>query len=80
MRMVITNPLRSNHTPMYHYRPIEESPHDKIKRALNILKSVVDRENKRHMMDQELTYGMMDLLESEAVSYTHLTLPTICSV
>ena len=65
--MVITNPLRSNHIPMYHYRPIEESPHDKIERALNILKSVVDRENKLHMMDQHLTHGMMDLLESEVI-------------
>jgi hypothetical protein len=51
----------------YHYRPIREHESDKIKRALDILKGVVERENKRHMMDVELTHSMMDLLESEVI-------------
>ena len=51
----------------YHYRPIREHESDKIQRALDILKGVVERENKRHMMDVELTHGMMDLLESEVI-------------
>jgi len=51
----------------YHYRPVREYESDKIQRALDILKGVVERENKRHMMDVELTHGMMDLLESEVI-------------
>ena len=51
----------------YHYRPIREYEAAKIQRALDILKGVVERENKRHMMDVELTHGMMDLLESEVI-------------
>tara|TARA_B100000459_G_scaffold85920_1_gene48144 strand:- start:564 stop:857 length:294 start_codon:yes stop_codon:yes gene_type:complete len=51
----------------YHFRPIREHESDKIQRALDILKGVVERENKRHMMDVELTHSMMDLLESEVI-------------
>jgi len=51
----------------YHYRPVREYESDKIQRALDILKGVVERENKRHMMDVELTHGMIDLLESEVI-------------
>jgi len=51
----------------YHFRPIREYESAKIQRALDILKGVVKRENKRHMMDVELTHGMMDLLESEVI-------------
>ena len=51
----------------YHYKPVQEYECKKIQRALNILKGVVARENKRHMMDQHLTHGMMDLLESEVI-------------
>jgi len=51
----------------YHYRPVQEWESDKIQRALDILKGVVKRESKRHMMDVELTHGMMDLLESEVI-------------
>ena len=51
----------------YHFRPIREYESAKIQRALDILKGVVERENKRHMMDVELTHGMMDLLESEVI-------------
>ena len=31
------------------------------------LKAIIERENKRHMMDQELTTSMRDLLESEII-------------
>ena len=51
----------------HHNQPAPEWESDKIKRALDILKGVVERENKRHMMDAELTHGMMDLLESEVI-------------
>ena len=52
---------------MYHFRPVQEHESDKIQRALDLLKGVIAREDKRHMMDQELTTSMRDLLESEII-------------
>ena len=52
---------------MYHYRPVQEYECDKIQRALDILKDVIAREDKRHLMDQHLTSSMRDLLESEVI-------------
>lgn len=52
---------------MYHYRPVQEHESDKIQRALDILKDVIAREDKRHLMDQHLTFSMRDLLESEII-------------
>lgn len=52
---------------MYHFMPIQESESKKIKRALDILKGVIAREDKRHMMDEHLTASMRDLLESEII-------------
>jgi len=51
----------------YHYQPVEEHECAKIERALDILKGVVDREKNRHQMDGELSFSMMDLLESEVI-------------
>jgi|TARA_X000001388_G_scaffold76435_1_gene73778 vacuolar-type H+-ATPase subunit D/Vma8 len=39
----------------------------KIQRALDILKGVVEREDKRHMMDEQLTASMRNLLEHEVI-------------
>jgi len=52
---------------MQHFMPIPESESKKIQRALDILKGVIAREEKRHMMDQELSHSMRDLLESEII-------------
>ena len=52
---------------MYHFTPVQESESKKIERALNILKGVIAREDKRHMMDEHLTASMRDLLESEII-------------
>ena len=52
---------------MQHFMPIPESETKKIERALDILKGVIAREDKRHMMDQELSHSMRDLLESEII-------------
>ena len=52
---------------MQHFMPIPESESTKIQRALDILKGVIAREEKRHMMDQELSHSMRDLLESEII-------------
>ena len=52
---------------MYHYRPKEEYECDKIQRALDILKGVIAREDKRHQMDEHLTHSMRSLLEDEII-------------
>jgi hypothetical protein len=52
---------------MYHFMPIQESESKKIQRALDILKGVIAREDKRHIMDEHLTASMRDLLESEII-------------
>lgn len=51
----------------YHYQPIQEPESKKIERALDILKGVIAREDKRHMMDEQLSHSMRDLLESEII-------------
>ena len=52
---------------MYHYHPVQEYECDKIQRALDILKGVIAREDKRHMMDEHLTASMRNLLEHEVI-------------
>ena len=52
---------------MYHYRPIQEPESKKIERALEILKGVIAREDRLHMMDQHLTTSMRMLLEDEII-------------
>ena len=51
----------------YHYRPVQEPESKKIERALEILKGVIAREDKLHMMDQHLTTSMRHLLEDEII-------------
>ena len=51
----------------YHYQPIQESETKKIERALEILKGVIAREDRLHMMDQHLTTSMRMLLEDEII-------------
>tara|TARA_R100000278_G_scaffold51053_2_gene43293 strand:- start:317 stop:604 length:288 start_codon:yes stop_codon:yes gene_type:complete len=51
----------------YHYRPIQEPESKKIERALNILKGVIAREDRLHIMDQHLTTSMRMLLEDEII-------------
>lgn len=50
-----------------HYGPFPESEYKKIERALEILKGVVAREGRRHMMDMDLTISMKMLLEDEII-------------
>ena len=52
---------------MYHFRPVQEQESDKIQRALDILKGVIAREDKRYMMDEHLTHSMRSLLEDEII-------------
>ena len=50
-----------------HYGPFPENEYGKIKRALEILKGVIAREDRRHMMDADLTVSMKMLLEDEII-------------
>ena len=50
-----------------HYGPFPENEYKKIERALEILKGVIAREDKRHMMDADLTISMKMLLEDEII-------------
>ena len=50
-----------------HYGPIRENEYKKIERALEILKGVMAREGRRHMMDTDLTTSMQMLLEDEII-------------
>ena len=50
-----------------HYGPFPENEYKKIKRALQILKGVIAREGRRHMMDTDLTVSMKMLLEDEII-------------
>ena len=52
---------------MYHYRPVQEPETKKIERDLEILKGVIAREDRLHMMDQHLTTSMRMLLEDEII-------------
>ena len=52
---------------MYHYRPVQEPETKKIERALEILKGVIAREDRLHMIDQHLTTSMRMLLEDEII-------------
>ena len=50
-----------------HYGPFPENEYKKIERALEILKGVIAREDRRHMMDADLTVSMKMLLEDEII-------------
>ena len=52
---------------MYHYKPVQEYECKKIQRALDILKGVIAREDRRHQMDEHLSHSMRSLLEDEII-------------
>tara|TARA_R110002020_G_scaffold390936_1_gene601368 strand:- start:189 stop:416 length:228 start_codon:yes stop_codon:yes gene_type:complete len=51
----------------YHYQPEQEYEQTKLERILKELQSIIERENKRHMMDEHLSHSMRDLLEYEII-------------
>jgi len=51
----------------YHYLPSEEYESRKLERILKELEAIIEREKKRHMMDEHLTHSMRDLLEYEII-------------
>ena len=51
----------------YHYQPQQEYEQTKLERILKELQSIIEREKKRHMMDEHLSHSMRDLLEYEII-------------
>ena len=51
----------------HHYQPQQEYEQTKLERILKELQSIIEREKKRHMMDEHLTHSMRDLLEYEII-------------
>tara|TARA_B100001142_G_C13865947_1_gene474138 strand:+ start:43 stop:270 length:228 start_codon:yes stop_codon:yes gene_type:complete len=51
----------------YHYQPEQEYEQTKLERILKELQSIIEREKKRHMMDEHLSHSMRDLLEYEII-------------
>ena len=51
----------------YHYQPQQEDESTKLERILKELEDIIDRENKRHIMDEQLSHSMRNLLEDEII-------------
>jgi hypothetical protein len=51
----------------YHYQPKQEYESTKLERILKELQAIIERENKRHMMDEHLSHSMRNLLEDELI-------------
>lgn len=51
----------------YHYQPQQEYESTKLERILKELQSIIERENKRHIMDEHLSHSMRNLLEDELI-------------
>jgi hypothetical protein len=51
----------------YHYKPEQEYESAKLERILKELQSIIEREKKRHMMDEQLTHSMRELLQYEVI-------------
>ena len=51
----------------YHYQPQQEYEQTRLERILKELQSIIEREKKRHMMDEHLSHSMRDLLEYEII-------------
>ena len=60
----------------YHYQPKQEYELDKLERILKELQSVIEREKKRHMMDEHLSHSMRDLLNMRLFHYLKLKFTT----
>ena len=51
----------------YHYRPVEISDFKRLENILKELEAIVRREDKRHLMDQHLMVGTLDVLKYEII-------------
>ena len=51
----------------YHYKPEQEYESAKLERILKELQSIIEREKKRHVMDEQLTHSMRELLQYEVI-------------
>ena len=51
----------------YHYQPQPEYEIKKLQRILKEMEDIIDRESKRHIMDEQLTHSMRELLQYEII-------------
>jgi hypothetical protein len=51
----------------YHYQPQQEYESTKLERVLKELQAIVKRDGKRHLMDQQLSHSMQELLQYEVI-------------
>jgi len=51
----------------YQPQPQHEYEIKKLQRILKELEDIIDRESKRHIMDEELTHSMRELLQYEII-------------
>ena len=51
----------------YHYQPQQEYESTKLERVLKELQAIVKRDGKRHLMDQQLSHSMHELLQYEVI-------------
>tara|TARA_R110001592_G_scaffold11290_1_gene56142 strand:+ start:385 stop:585 length:201 start_codon:yes stop_codon:yes gene_type:complete len=51
----------------YHYRPTQISDFKRLENILKELEAIVEREDKRHLMDQHLMIGSLDVLNDEII-------------
>ena len=51
----------------YHYRPTQISDFKRLENILKELEAIVEREDKRHLMDQHLMIGSFDVLNDEII-------------
>jgi len=51
----------------YHYQPKQELEIAKLDRILKELETIVKRDGKRHLMDQQLSHSMQELLQYEVI-------------
>ena len=51
----------------YHCQPKQEYESTKLERILAELQAIVERDGKRHLMDQQLSHSMQELLQYEII-------------
>ena len=51
----------------YHYQPIQQNETTRLQNILKELDAIVEREDKRHLMDQHLMIRTLDALKYEII-------------
>ena len=51
----------------YHYQPVQQNETTRLQNILKELDAIVEREDKRHLMDQHLMIRTLDALKYEII-------------